>query len=137
MRKNKDGQGVLDGVPTDEEIQRKNIQEEAKILSAKLVDTHSEIGDKLGQILNLNTYEGLNLLNSVLQFIEGLNTLKEKNGGRGSISYKKPNFKKLQIDCKFQQWLESEKATITKKIDICTNPITPEIIMEYDELINS
>ena len=78
MRKNKDGQGVIEGVPTDEEIIRKNMEEESKILSSKLVDTHARIGEELGQIVNLNTYEGLNLLNSVLQFINGLNILQSK-----------------------------------------------------------
>jgi len=87
MRNNEDGQGVIPGVATTQEIIMEDFRDEHFRLENLFLDKHHTLTNLVSKVSSNQTYKNLNKIIAVCNILESMLDLETKNVDIGKINY--------------------------------------------------
>jgi hypothetical protein len=88
MRENENGQGVIDGVETDQELYAKKVMAERARISELNDELLRHHGKQMAKLSSKETYRSISIMKAALAVLVGLQEFAEKSNDNGTIRIK-------------------------------------------------
>lgn len=141
MRTNDDGQGVIDGVDTQEESRKKAFKKEKKTLEKLFRKKNMEIAELVAELNGKESYKNLNQLESIRAFVHSMNELRLECSGVGRIAYTCNAKAEVKVQYSYAHSIRNTDGLVvgteTRKIKNAAAQMEPEHCYDYDYYLDN